>query len=391
MLTTSRTTLSPGNEGRGASLPGAWLLRLPFAVSAFGLRQMTALLAPSSGPDLHPISLGWRRLDPMAFLLGSLREAAEAAATLPPASAAAHELRNKLAAFTGFRYADDLLGIGSVDGGRRLSPEELLRRAQQLPPRDRLWALEGLGYRFATRDGGWDGPEAGDLPLWTGRGLAEAEAFVQALADEPQHSGDEGLPALLDQYLSRARRSPAGSWQASYEALGLVLRLLRPRLLHRLHEVLQDRPEQQALLWHGAGRGLYFAPSELAPTSAPPWRALARARRAPSSRGSLNALAGLSWATTLVNLHSPEVIRWRLSTAGDASSAEAHSVAHGVTGAATTWLLATGDAEPVEALAGDAPEAVAAGCRRALQHQWPRLRAGAAIGPLFRLSEEVPP
>ncbi len=66
----------------------------------------------------------------------------------------------------------------------------------------------------------------------------------------------------------------------------------------------------QQLFWHGAGRSLYFVPTNFATFGAAHGRALQAAmNEAPGPEERRNAVAGLVWAVTLVNIRHPAILK----------------------------------------------------------------------------------
>jgi hypothetical protein len=251
--------------------------------------------------------------------------AAVMAGVLPDeAQAEWRELENKLHAFEWFRCAGPRLGLDAA------APAPLARpaaRADALADAyTGLWAMEGLGYAGARAVAGGGGgdrfgalPARAVVPLSTGAALAAAELL-----------------------LTEVDRGGKGEWGAVpelvAEALGLVARTLDPWRLPRLDELLGAAdPALAEYLWHGAGRGLYFAPMHLLPWSGGCRRAFAKARsEPPHAAGRRNATAGLAWALTLVNVRSPEVAEACLAGCGEEAGAE-EAVANGASSALLVW------------------------------------------------------
>lgn len=190
------------------------------------------------------------------------------------------ELQNKLEAFTCFSYPDQA-STSSKDDYRQ------------------LWMVEGLGYlrgELAIRN---QGHGESLIPLHTGMGLAFARRSLE-IASCPAEQIAMFLE-LCDHHALPAYRA------ACYEALGLVARNLYPEriqlLAHNLPQNLRN------VFWHGVGRGLYFLTSNLLPLARSPWPSLQMAESEPPDQiGRLNAIAGLTWAITLVNIRHPEIL-----------------------------------------------------------------------------------
>lgn len=235
------------------------------------------------------------------------------------------ELENKLQAFEGFSvprpparedpYASlwRMEGLGHVRG----------QGAGDVPPRDLLSAdrLAGL-------------PAGAAVPLHTGSALAFAERLLADLDGRQASDRD-----LLWRWLDHCRDDfQPGYRTLAVEALGLVARNLSPCRLGRLDELLAAvDPVLTEYLWHGVGRGLYFAPTHLAPWSGACRRAFAKAEsEPPHEAGRRNAAAGLAWALTLVNVRSPEVVEAALGSWGVSPGCR-QAVANGVSSALLVW------------------------------------------------------
>jgi hypothetical protein len=262
-----------------------------------------------------------------------MRAAAAAMAGVLPDAAQTEwrELENKLHAFEWFRCAGACLGLDAA------APAPLARpaaRADALPDAyTGLWAMEGLGYAGARAAAGavaTDGvPARSVVPLSTGAALAAAELLLAGGADRER----------VRRWLARCRDAAVpGFPELAAEALGLVARTLDPWRLPRLDELLAAAdPALAEYLWHGAGRGLYFAPMHLLPWSGGCRRAFAKARsEPPHAAGRRNATAGLAWALTLVNVRSPEVAEACLGGCGEEAGAE-EAVANGASSALLVW------------------------------------------------------
>jgi len=208
------------------------------------------------------------------------------------------ELANKVEAFQQFRQAEP--GDPSRD------------------PYQALWSFEGLGYAHAER--AWTGPRPPrgllvapgvprhlQIPFHTGMGLCFATRLL-TLWREPRAAGWRGaLEGVLD--LCAANASP-GLEEAAREALGLAVRNLHPDLMTATDRQLREIGEERVgSFWHGVGRGLYFSPTRAVPSRESWAWALAEARSEPPDElGQWNAVAGLVWAMTLVNLRHPRIL-----------------------------------------------------------------------------------
>ncbi len=271
----------------------------------------------------------------------------------PPGAWTWTELGNRLRVFDAFHHPDSYLPGGSATEQPGLAAR--VEAAGRLPADMAVWVLEGLGYAAAeskavgrapaVRDRLTTGriPESAWMPLHTGQGLSLAARYldqrVDRRADRRAGLGPQAAPAAHFASLALGF-SLAGYGRATFEALGFAAVTLAPDRVGELdRELDRDRPDLLPWFWHGVGRGLYFCPS-----SAWPGAAGYAARRAwcepPHELGRANALAGLAWAVTLVNLGHPEVVA-RLLESLPAGSARRVAI-RGVANATALWLDARG-------------------------------------------------
>jgi hypothetical protein len=144
------------------------------------------------------------------------------------------------------------------------------------------------------------------------------------------------------------------------------------------------------------GRGLYFLPRNALPCTSSTWRAVAMAQaEAPHRLGQLNALGGLAWALTLVNLRHPAILETFLQQYGGVISAnEAFST--GVSSALMIWYDITRDDLYLRAFLQHQPDPsqprlvqrwnsqVRAPAQEALQRYYDVLKTHDALGEVFR-------
>lgn len=229
------------------------------------------------------------------------------------------ELNNKLQAFDLFAYVDIALQF-PVESLCTLP--DLVGRAGRLEPHFKAWAIEGLGRYYAEKC--WedqpmprdilrqamadDLPPKSLIPLHTGMGLAFADRLLSTVT--PQSHPDQ-IHHMLWQFdaLCRANAKP-GYVGAVKEALGLVARHLYPQMVLIVDQHLAHTdPTAADYFWHGVGRGLYFLPAHSLPCARAAGRVMTVLQReAQGHSRQHNALAGLAWAITLVNLRHPEVL-----------------------------------------------------------------------------------
>lgn len=266
------------------------------------------------------------------------------------ASLAYAELDRKVRAFHLFETVLAALAPDAAD----LDPSAAVKRAEErLGQEEAVWASEGIGYELAERrlrmgrptegllssvDG--LGPAGTFLVLNTGMGMAVAE---EALAPLTAQKGPEEMRQALSVHVGTCSRAATQGYAAlAFEPLGLVVRLLEPRIVPRVASALAALGENWTdFFWHGVGRGLYFLPVNLDPARSAPWAGLTMSREEPGDAGSrANAVAGFAWAVTLVNLRQPAIVESFL--AHHASGLPGDPVTGGVVAALTFWRQTTG-------------------------------------------------
>jgi len=236
------------------------------------------------------------------------------------------ELSNKLTTYRLFASADVLLpDIGQLPA--------VMQRLCGHEPYSRIWVTEGLGWYYADRTGCQLDPALPRhslIPLHTGVGLA--------LAQRAFKSCDGGsFAAVLDRFRKACGQVCVPGYEgAVFEAVGLVTITLYPELVREIEEALSGT-EEAAYFWHGVGRGLYFSALSFVPTrGARRWAAAASQQMPLSSLGRENALAGLAWATTLVNIRNPEVLACCVRDLGDLAVSRG-TFGNGVGSAMVIW------------------------------------------------------
>lgn len=242
--------------------------------------------------------------------LGMSAASAEAVSALLPRSICGDawlEFANKLHAYHIFASAD-----AGLSGAASLA--DAVRALDRLDTWKRVWTIEGIGYWFANSalrrkpspaalfgDDSFEAlPTNVMVPLHTGAGLALAEEAL---------GSTEGLAGARF-WRECQERSASGYAEPMFEALGLVTITMYPHLTRQIDRELSDlHPNLSAYFWHGVGRGLYFSPFGFVPVPAACRATAERSQRLPSSAlGRANALAGLSWAITLVNIRHPWIL-----------------------------------------------------------------------------------
>jgi hypothetical protein len=265
------------------------------------------------------------------------------------------EFHNKLQAFYLFEYIDSILEFPE---GTVPNLIDMLHKTHSLGSFFSVWATEGVGhyyaYQLATSSPSVHGilsdainvPVENLIPLHTGMGLALAEVSLN------RHSAPE---TVADAFVQLCRRNSRHEyWPAAMEALGLVVRNLRPELIAPLdHLFSSGHDDLRAYFWHGIGRGHYFAVCNSLPRWDAPGQGFEMCFQAPHELGRLNALSGFAWAMTLVNLRYPEIIASWLDRYSAMITSDA--VANGIFSALLVWAFSAPDDHLIRALGQHQP------------------------------------
>lgn len=321
------------------------------------------------------------------------------------------ELKNKYEVYNLVKNIDTIL---SVPERGEFPLGELIEKAYSLGAYPDLWAVEGLGHDYATR--AWEGGKplknlltderASVLPaksltmMHAGIGLAFAQKLLPKLT--PYSSPNE-VRSVIDRFISLCREnSNAGYVGAALESLGLVTRTWHPQLVTGVDRCLSEISEELlGYFWHGTGRALYFLPLYFVPGLVSAWRA---ALTEPSHEiGRRNSVAGLAWATTLVNMRQPEIMLRLLRLRGT-ELAQTDAFANGVASSLVMgWDIMPGDVY-IKSFCQFRPETsdaqittlwrelISSSCQNALQTFHPVLQKHNRLGEVFRyqsLSELV--
>ena len=257
------------------------------------------------------------------------------------------EFQNKLQAFDLFEHVDVTLNLRP---GFAVSLPALVEKAEELGPYLAVWAWEGLGRYYAETH--WESqgtpqhlltadyvrtlPLRSLIPLHTGMGISLADHLLATL--KPQSPASE-IDTTLRQFIALCEdNSRTGYTGAVLEALGLVTRLRYPHIIRIVDGGLSViAPDVLGYFWHGVGRGLYFLPINALPCSSSTWRAVGMAHEEPPhTLGRLNAMGGLTWALTLVNIRHPEILATFLKRYGDVLAAD-DAFSTGVSSSLMIW------------------------------------------------------
>jgi hypothetical protein len=224
----------------------------------------------------------------------------------------------------------------------------LVERTTIMETFPRLWAVEGLGNYFGDQaleraaatgvdpEGLLTDASAGPLPPWSltmlhaGIGMSNAKAVLAGL--DPASSPHVVRSAILRFTTLCRTSSRPGYAGAALESLGLATRTLYPNLVSLIdRELPVVAPEIRGYFWHGAGRAMYFSPMNMLPSSNAPWGLIAALEHeTPDAAAYQDALAGISWALTVVNMRHPVVMETFLRHHG-ALAVEHDAFANGLT------------------------------------------------------------
>ncbi len=206
----------------------------------------------------------------------------------------------------------------------------LVARAADMETFPRLWAVEGLGNYYGDKALESTGDPVAlltdestkPLPPWSltmlhaGIGMSFAKAVLTTL----DGSSPEAVRAAIARFAALCRNSSRpGYTGAALESLGLATRTLYPNLVAAIdREIPNVDVELSSYFWHGVGRAMYFEPMNMLPSVNAPWRAVRRLEQEVPHEGSRrNALSGICWAITVVNMRHPIVMEAFLRHHGD--------------------------------------------------------------------------
>jgi len=236
------------------------------------------------------------------------------------------ELRNNFEVFRLVQNARCLLAI--ADGGQTFDLRKAVDRAYALGQFPDLWAVEGLGHEYALTFWGKGKPvrgimaegQAANVPdkcltmMHAGLGLAFAEQLMNRITP---YSAPADIRAVLIEFVTLVKNNARSGYEgAAYESLGLVTRFWHSPIVNLVDNYLVEvEPEAVAYFWHGVGRALYFFPTYFVPGLSSAW--IPVEEEPPYELARLNMIAGLSWATTLVDVRQPRIIEGVLKYHGD--------------------------------------------------------------------------
>ena len=315
------------------------------------------------------------------------------------------EFENKVHAFYCFAYVDSILNLPNDSD---VPITELSRLVSGLEHYSALWVTEGLGRRcadFSWRFGSYpqnlltdstdsDGTHCKTAmlcALHAGMGLSFAENVLGLLNSD---SGPAEISTMLRAFFRLCQdNSDPAYLGAAYESLGMVCRSLYPNLINEIDHQLTD-PETSSYFWHGVGRAIYFAPTRFLPIARGFADSVEMSQTEPfHATGRANALAGLAFALTLVNIKHPEVVDDIVCRYGRKVVAQ-DGFSNGVGSAAAIWYEFTGcaSAPPLCSFDPHSPNPVVSAlwdryvrqpCQYAIDRYYPALKRANRLGELF--------
>jgi hypothetical protein len=150
--------------------------------------------------------------------------------------------------------------------------------------------------------------------MHAGMGLAFASQLMNTITP---YSPASQIRDVLGKYVALVKdNSRRGYEGAAYESLGLVTRFWHSPMVDIVDRQMQEvEPEVVGYFWHGVGRALYFIPTYFVPGFLSAW--IPVQREPPYELAKLNMIAGLTWATTVVDIRQPRIMETILKYYGD--------------------------------------------------------------------------
>jgi hypothetical protein len=331
-LIASLTESKTGSGEEGAPLSGVT------AATVQAAEVLDAMLSAGNTIQDDVIDAGFRALEPETWTPSGMARAAadlssrmaEGLRYLDPSQrgvAAWRELGNKIEIYRlvkGIRFKLDIpLG--------RFELPQFIKRCYDLGSFPALWAVEGLGHLYTVSFKPYDentkgiltAPELAEIPAKTltmlnaGVGLAFAEELLKPLSDR---SAADEVASTLRLYLRLCRQNTRpGYLGAALESLGLVTRTWHAEIMTLVREQLTAIDEVAAqYFWRGVGRALFFLPVNFVPGYGSIANAIRMSRQEATDESARNnTLAGIAWASTVVNMLHPEIMESFLEQHGD--------------------------------------------------------------------------
>jgi hypothetical protein len=274
------------------------------------------IIEPKSWTVENASKVGWDGAEAVLHLLRFV--------TPGEAKPAWRELANKLEVFALVSELPVILGVNPTEW---IELTDLVTRAYSLSPFAALWAVEGVGHYYADmyweRNGPPKGlleseaiPERSLLMLHAGIGLSFANRLMIRIT---RRSSTSEIRRVIEQFLELCHdNSRTGYLGPAIESLGLVTREFYPNMVGVIDEQLfAVAPDLIGYFWHGVGRALYFSREYFVPIVRTAWASIDREAPSRFSRG--NAMSGLAWAATLVNMRQPVIMEMILRSSVSSS------------------------------------------------------------------------
>jgi hypothetical protein len=316
-----------------------------------------------------------------------------------------HELQNNFEVFKLVKDVSQLLDI--PPDGQAFDLGKAINKAYALGHFPDLWAVEGVGHNYALTFWGKGRPvrgiltegQATTLPeksltmMHAGMGLAFASQLLNGITP---YSSLSRIKDVLREYATLVKSNSRKGYEGPvYESLGLVTRFWHAPMVQVLDRYLPEvEPEMVSYFWHGVGRALYFFPTYFVPGLLSAW--IPVTQEPPNELAKNNMVAGLAWATTLVDMRQPRIMESVLTSYDDIIS-ETPAFTNGVMSA----LIMANDVTPgddyirrfLEYKPTDSQVAqrwarlIGAPGRDAIQHVYPLLKQQRRLGEVFRYQD----
>jgi len=256
---------------------------------------------------------------------------------------------------------------------------DVVAKAYDMEDYPALWAVEGLGHWYGDtfykqeqiphgilQGGRLSGlPEKSLTMLNAGIGMAIAQHWMKTIN---HYSDPSDVRHALRQVVSLCRDNATPGYEgAALESLGLITQNgqfydeARPDEMVQIvgRELLEiNAPDAFEYFWHGVGRSHYFLPINFLPGYGSIWHAVDMIEKATAhdSTARLNAISGLAWGVTMVNIRNPEILANVLKYHGDELATD-NAFANGVASGLIMRQDTTPNASFISALYGYEPDA----------------------------------
>ncbi len=241
--------------------------------------------------------------------------------------AAWQELANKVEIY---RLVKDVKSKVDIPDGH-FDLHEYIGKCYDLGAFESLWAVEGLGHDYAhsfrphteNTQGILTDPSLKDIPaksltmLHAGIGLSFAQDLLKDVTDS---TSDSDVRRTLEIFVRLCEQNSRPGYEgAALESLGLFTRTWHRSLVKVSDEqLLKFNETAAAYFWRGLGRALFFLPVNFVPLYGSSANAIRMSRNEPPHElGRRNAMAGVAWAATVVNMEQPGIMEAFLRQHGD--------------------------------------------------------------------------